>query len=508
MDELLLGIDVGTNSTKGVLVTPTGEIVAVHEVPHAMSVPRPGWAEHDADAIWWGDVVEVCRAFFRRGTFDAADVAAVGISAIGPCLVPLDANYDALRPGILYGVDVRAANQIDLLNEQIGSEAIFAKSGMALSSQAVGPKIRWLRDMEPDVWRRTRYLTTASSYIIAKLTGEFVIDRHTASHYVPLFDYRSMEWSDDYGHLVADREMLPKLLWSDEIAGHVTAEAARQTGLAAGTPVSAGAVDALSEAVSVGVVGEGDLMIMYGSTTFFILVSTEPRPNTITWTTAGVTRGQYNMAAGMATTGELTRWMRDTLAQPRGDAAGYHGLFEEARAVGPGAGGLLLLPYFSGERTPIQDPSARGVLAGLSLSHGRGHMFRAALEGVAFGIRHNLETFESLGMPIRRVVSVGGGTRSDLWPQIVSDVGGIRQDVPETTIGASYGSAYLAGVAADVLDRDVLQSWVKPGRTVAPRAENASLYDSMYASYLDLYEKTSGVVHDLAALQGTATAQP
>lgn len=498
MSELLLGIDIGTNSTKGVLVTPSGDIAARHEVPHGMSVPRPGWAEHDANAIWWGDVVEVCRAFFGTSGFRGSDVRGVGISAIGPCVVPLDAALRPLRPGILYGVDVRASKQIEELNELVGQDAIMQISGMALTSQAIGPKIRWIRQEEPDVWRRTRHLVTASSYAIAKLTGELVMDRHTASHYMPLFDIRTMEWSEAYAEHVADRSMLPALLWSDEVAGTVTAEAARATGLEVGTPVTAGAVDALSEALSVGVVNPGDLMIMYGSTTFFILVLAEPRPNAITWTTAGAFAGQFNMAAGMATTGEVTRWMRDTFARELEPDKAFGTLFEEATSAGPGAGGLLLLPYFSGERTPIQDPRARGVLAGLNLSHDRGHLFRAALEGVAFGIRHNLESFRSLGMPIRRIVSVGGGTRSDLWPQIVSDIAGVTQEIPETTIGASFGDAFLAGVGTGILSRDALPAWVREGRTVAPRTGYAPLYDEMYQRYRRLYEETREVVHGLS----------
>lgn len=506
MGDLLLGIDVGTNSTKGVLVTQAGEIVARHEVPHRMLVPRPGWAEHDAEGTWWGDVVKVCGSFFGNGTFRGSDVRAVGISAIGPCVVPLDASFRPLRPGILYGVDVRASSQIDELDQAIGPDAIMAISGMALTSQAVGPKIRWIQQEEPDVWKKTRYLTTASSYIIAKLTGELVMDRHTASHYMPLFDHRTFEWSDTYMEHVAARAMLPDLKWSDEVAGLVTVEASRQTGLPVGTPVTAGAVDALSEAISVGVVDEGDLMIMYGSTTFFILVLDEPRPNPITWTTAGAFRGQYNMAAGMATTGELTRWLRDTMARDLGADEAFRVLFEEAREVGPGAGGLLLLPYFSGERTPIQDPKARGVLAGLGLSHGRGHIFRAALEGVGFGIRHNLETFQSLGMPVKRVVSVGGGTRTDLWPQIVSDISGVVQEIPETTIGASYGDAFLAGLGAGLVSQDDLRHWVREGRQVEPRSDYADLYEELYGSYLELYEQTRRVVHrltDLPSRHGT-----
>ncbi len=188
----------------------------------------------------------------------------------------------------------------------------------------------------------------------------------------------------------------------------------------------------------------GDLMIMYGSTTFFILVQDAPTPTRTLWTVGGAFAGQVNLAGGMSTTGSLTQWFRDTLT----DGQTYDTLFTQARDVPPGARGLLMLPYLSGERTPIYDPQARGVIAGLTLSHTRPDLFRAALEGVGFGVRHVLDTFAQLGADVRRVVAVGGGAQSDTWLQIVTDISGVPQQVPATTIGASYGNAFLAGRVA------------------------------------------------------------
>jgi xylulokinase len=227
--------------------------------------------------------------------------------------------------------------------------------------------------------------------------------------------------------------------------------------------VAVGAVDALSEAISVGVVRPGDLMIMYGSTTFFILVQSQPTPDERVWTVSGAYPGQFNLAAGMSTTGSVTRWFQDQLARdlPDRDASA---LFEAAARVTPGAGGLVCLPYFSGERTPLNDAMARGVIAGLSLAHTRDHVFRAILEGVACGVRHNMETLAQLGAYVQRVVAVGGGAQTDIWLQIVSDVSGLRQEVPTVTLGACYGDAFLAGCAAGLLRREQISEWVRPGR--------------------------------------------
>jgi len=493
-DALLLGLDVGTASSKGVLTTLTGEVVRTHVVPHGVSNPHPGQYEQDADAVWWADVVTLCRELLQGV---AERVAGVAVSAIGPCLLPLDGDGRPLRPGILYGLDTRATRQITALEREIPPEDLLAFSGMTLSSQAVGPKIRWLREQEPDVWARTRTLTTASSYLVYRLTGQHVMNRHEASHYMPLYDPATGDWDARYEAHVGPVRLLPRTAWSDERAGHVTPEAAALTGLKPGTPVGAGAVDALSEAVSVNVARPGDLMIMYGSTTFFILVQDAPTPTRTLWTVGGAFAGQVNLAGGMSTTGSLTQWFRDTLT----DGQTYDTLFTQARDVPPGARGLLMLPYLSGERTPIYDPQARGVIAGLTLSHTRPDLFRAALEGVGFGVRHVLDTFAQLGADVRRVVAVGGGAQSDTWLQIVTDISGVPQQVPATTIGASYGNAFLAGRVAGLLTPADLQDWVKPGRTVTPDAQHRPLYDELYRDYLQLYTATRDTVHRLAARQ-------
>jgi xylulokinase len=241
-------------------------------------------------------------------------------------------------------------------------------------------------------------------------------------------------------------------------------------------------------------------MVMYGSTTFFILVQAAPTPDERMWTVAGAYPGQFNLAAGMATTGSLTRWFQDELARelPPGDAGA---LFAAAAHIAPGAGGLVFLPYFSGERTPLNDPLARGVLAGLSLAHTRDHVFRAILEGVACGVRHNLETLADIGAQANRIVAVGGGAQTDTWLQIVSDVAGVRQEVPAVTLGACYGDAFLAGCAAGLIERERIADWVRPGRVIEPNAALRPTYDALYADYLALYRDSQRVVHRLAARQ-------
>jgi xylulokinase len=505
--QLLLGIDVGTYSSKGVLCAPDGEVLATATVEHDLSLPRPGWAEHDADEVWWGDFVRICRTLLD-GTYSRDDVGAVAVSAIGACMLPVDRDGQPLRPGVLYGIDTRAADEIAWLNEHFGEEPMFALGGMALTSQAMGPKILWLRRTEPEIFARTHKILTASSYLVYRLTGDYVIDRHTGSYFNPLVDIRRLEWDGRFAEPIIDLERLPRFMWSDELAGEVHARAAAETGLRIGTPVTAGTVDAAAEAVSVGVVNSGDMMAMYGTTMFFILVTDRPVPDPRMWTTAFCFPGLYDVAAGMATSGALTRWFRDQFGtnelaeEAAGGPNAYAALADLAARVPVGAGGVVCLPYFSGERTPINDPMARGLFAGLTLSHTRAHLYRAVLEGTAFGVRHNLEAMRGMGAQPRRLVAVGGGAKNRLWLQIVSDVSGLAQDVPERTIGASYGDAFLAGLATGIVpDRSALhRDWVTIVTRLEPDPVRHAAYEPYYGIYRRLYERAKEELHELARL--------
>ncbi len=511
--DLLLGVDIGTYSSKGVLCTPAGEVLASETIEHGLSLPRPGWAEHDADGIWWRDFVGLCRALLR-GKYTGADVGAVAVSAIGACMLPVDGAGRPLRPGVLYGIDTRATEEIAWLNREFGEAALFDLGGMALTSQAIGPKILWLRRHEPDVYARTAKILSASSYLVLRLTGEAVMDRHTASYYNPLVDVRALEWDNRFAEPIVEPDKLPRLLWSTDVAGGVTAAAAAETGLAPGTPVTAGTIDAAVEAISVGVVEPGDMMVMYGTTLFFIQVTDRPVPDPRMWATGYCLPGLYDIAGGMSAAGGLTRWFRDQLAteeiaaEARGGPNAYAALADLAASIPPGSDGLVCLPYFAGERTPINDPDARGVFAGLTLSHTRAHLYRAVLEGTAFGVRHNLEAMAEMGAPPRRLVAVGGGAKNQLWLQIVSDVGGVAQTVPERTIGASFGDAFLAGLATGLVpDLGALtRDWVRVATTLEPDAEAHRRYDASYRVYRDLYEAAKEQLHALARLGSGLTS--
>jgi xylulokinase len=486
--ELLLGIDIGTASAKAVLATPDGRIVARAAREHSLSLPRPGWAEHDVERVWWNGVLGLCRELVPPVR---ERVAGVCVSGIGPCVVPCDAALRALRPAILYGIDTRAGAEVAELTERLGAERVLARAGSALSSQALGPKLLWLRRHEPELWERTAGWYMASSLVVARLTGEYVLDHHSASQCDPLYDMAAGDWAHDWAPEICGPVALPRLAWPGEQVGVVHALGAQASGIPAGTPVMAGTIDAWAEAFSVGVRRPGDLMLMYGSTMFLVEVARSATPHAGLWTTAGVEPGSVTLAAGMATSGSLTGWVRDLVG-----GADFAQLAREAAAVPAGARGLLALPYFAGERSPIFDPLARGVLAGLTLSHTRAELFRAVYEAIGFGVRHILETFAGAAAAPERIIAVGGGTTGDLWPQIVSDIAGVQQEVPAETVGASYGDALLAAIGAGLVTPDT--DWTTTRATIAPDPSLTARYDELYELYRELHPATVAIQHALA----------
>jgi xylulokinase len=491
----VLGVDIGTSSTKGVLCGADGRILATHTVPHTTSLPGPGLAEHDAEGVWWHDLVEVVRAVLDGGADSggATAVQAVCVSGIGPCALVTDAQGRPLRPAILYGIDTRATSEIVELTGELGARAIVERCGCPLTSQAVGPKLLWLRRHEPEVWNRARMLLMASSFAVQRLTGEYVLDHHSASQCTPLYDLDETRWIPEWADLIAPGLPLPELAWPGEVVGQVTTAAAAACGLRVGTPVLAGTIDAWSEALSAGVTRPGDCMVMYGTSMFMVNVAPQARPDSRLWLTNGIEPRMRTMAAGMGTFGAITEWFRKLTGAP------FEMLGQEAAAIPPGSEGVLALPYFAGERTPLFDADARGVLAGMTLRHGRGHLFRALLEGAAFGVRHNLDTMAAAGAPPERLVAVGGAAHDPLWRQIISDVSGREQEVPEILTGAAYGDALLASRAAGLVDAETL--WNRPGECVRPnRGAERAVYDQLYEIYLTLYPTSAEAVHALARM--------
>ncbi len=497
----LLGLDIGSSQSKGVLTDLSGVILASSALEHETREVQPGYYEHDAEQVWIHDCRGLIADLKAKARITADQIAAVCVSAIGPCVLPVGETGRPLCRAILYGIDTRACEEIREMNAQYGEEAIFRRCGNALSTQAAGPKIAWLRKNREDVFRQARWFMTATSYVVFRLTGEVFMDHYTAcAGYTPLYDYASQQWDEEMCENLGCRGRLPALRWTAQAPAAVTAGAAGEFGLAEGTRVCVGTCDAAAEAVSAGVVDRGETMLMLGSTAFIISVLDRPSVDRRLWAAPYLFPGTCCLLGGMGSAGSLTGWfLRELSKQTPAEAKAsgvspYTILSRKAECVPPGCDRLLALPYFCGERTPLNDPKARGVFFGLTHSHTEGHLYRALLEAVAFGIRDNLEAMEQSGCEIRSCHTVGGGAQNPLWMQIISDVTGCRQAVNEVTIGASYGDAFLAGLGCGrIRDRSAIRSWIRQKSEIVPDREHRQTYDRLFPVFRELYH----TLHDL-----------
>jgi xylulokinase len=485
-----LGIDIGTFESKGVLVDGTGRIAGTASRPHKMLVPQPGWAEHRPREDWWDDFCVISQQLIAESGIAPREIRAVAASAIGPCMLAVDENGEALMNAVLYGVDTRAAREIEELTARIGADTILEQCGNALTSQAVGPKILWLKRNRPEVFARAKGIVTSTTYLVRKLTGATVIDHYSAANFSPLYLADELDWSSSLAGDIVPLELLPELRWTTDIAGTVTAAAAEATGLAQGTPVTTGTIDAGAEALSVGVLEAGDMLLMYGSTIFIIELTPERVRDARLWYAPWFFPGQHASMSGLATSGTLSHWFRENFARELKPETAVVELATEASASPPGAKGLVVLPYFSGERTPIHDSQAKGMIFGLDLTHTRADIYRAVFEGIACGTNHVFETYADAGVPPRRILAAGGGTKNTVWSQATSDISGLTQIIRDKTVGASYGDAFIAALAVGDAKPADIRDWNPVAREIVPNATLKSVYDKQYRTFRELYPRT------------------
>lgn len=511
MGQFFMGIDIGTNESKGVLIDGECAIVAKAVTEHETENPKPGFYEHDAEKIWWGDFCKLSKELLAKSGVAPKDVAAVGCSALSADVVPVNKNCVPLRKAILYGIDARATREIEEITEYYGPERMREIFGeRELCSSDCMPKILWIKNNEPEVFEKTYKFLTASSYLTAKLTGVYVIDRYLAiSSFAPC--YRDDLSIDEKltNEIYCRADQLAEGRETAEVVGRVTAEAAAQTGLLKGTPVVTGTDDSGAEAISTGVLKPGDLMIQLGSTCYIMYCSDRMVNDERIWSEDFLIPGTFCVDGGTNTAGALTKWIRnevfmDLLAiQECGGENAFSAMADLAADVPPGSEGLIVLPYFAGERTPINDPKARGVYFGLLQSHTRKHLYRAALEGVAYSIAQHVEILKEHGLPIHNFLCVGGGAQNKAWLQIIADVCGHTVKTAEITIGSSYGDAMIAAIGAGRFsDYGELSGYIKGGSEFVPNEENHKLYQGYLSMYERLYEATKPLMHELTDLQG------
>jgi xylulokinase len=487
---LLLGLDIGTTSTVGILIDDRGGTVAVESRPVTFHSDHANWAEEDTGE-WWRNVGEICRALVAQA---GEDIAAVGVTGMLPAVILLDGPGRPLRRSIQQN-DARATAELDEFRTAMEESDFLSLTGTGYSQQLVGPKLMWLRTHEPDVFAQAEHVLGASDYITHRLTGCLQVEHNWAleSGFVNIatgaYDDRLI------GLAAIPRDLLPPICRSHEVVGSITAEAARHTGLKAGTPVVAGCADHVASAFVCGAARNGDLVIKLGGAGDILLSSDAPVADRRLFIDYHIVPGLYFPNGCMAASGTFLNWIVRNWAGGEMEAARSGGLsihqWLDRRAMEiPLEGDLLFLPYVLGEKTPLMDPHARGTLIGLGLHHDLRHVWRAALEGVVFGFRHHVEVFAERGLAVSQVFAADGGAASDLWLQIAADV--LQRPVVriDRHPGSCLGAAFVAGMGTGLLkDWSDIGRYVAAGRRFTPDPGAVAILDRKYELWRESYRR-------------------
>ena len=457
--------------------------------------PEIGWAEQHPDDWWRACTIAVTRAL-KQAKLRGEDIACVGFSGQMHGAVMLDEGSRVVRPALIW-CDVRTERQCRELTEKIGAERLIRLTCNPALANFTLTKFLWVRENEPQQWKRVRFVMLPKDYVRFRLTGDRAIDMADASGTLML-DVANRRWSQEMLAAAGIEErLLPSLYESPDVCGKVSAEGAAATGLKAGTPVVAGAGDQAAGATGMGIVTPGTVSATIGTSGVVFAATDRPAldPKGRLHTFCHAIPGRWHVMGVTQAAGLSLRWFRDQFGAGKEDGRDpYERLTEEGATAEPGCKGLLWTPYLMGERTPHLDPGARGALVGITASHTRAHVIRAVLEGVAFSLRDTFTIFGEMGVPVKNIRLGGGGARSALWRQIQADVYGKDVEVVEAEEGAAYGAAILAGVGArlwSTVDEACL-AVVRVAARVKPTTAVATL-DKQYEAYRRVYAATRSI---------------
>ncbi|AFM40077.1 D-xylulose kinase [Desulfosporosinus acidiphilus SJ4] len=494
----LMGIDVGTSCVKVILAQDSGKIVVSTNIEYPLLQPREGWAEQDPQQ-WWLATVSAIKKILSTSGIDGNEIKAIGLSGQMHGAVLLDENYQVLRPAILW-CDQRTGAECDWINEMIGAEKLVAWTGNHALPGFTAPKLLWLRKHEPEIYSRVRHVLLPKDYIRYCLTGELATEVSDASGTL-LLDVSKRDWSKQMlSALELSEDWFPRVVESAVISGQVCKSAALATSLREGTPVAGGGGDQAAGAVGSGIVEEGLFSVALGTSGVVFAATNQLTVNSDSSLHAfcHAVPDKWHLMGVMLSAGASLQWFRNKLAP--GDS--YDVLTEKAAEVKPGGEGLLFLPYLMGERTPYPDPSARGAFIGLNLRHHKGHLARAVLEGVSFGLRDSLELIRSSGITAQEVRVSGGGAQSSLWRQILADVFNIPVTVVNSSEGPAFGALLLAGTGVGIYSsvEEACRTTIKVVNKCEPIASNVTVYEQMYDIYNSLYLRLRDTMHGLTEL--------
>ncbi|MEA2000967.1 MAG: xylulokinase [Actinomycetota bacterium] len=492
----VIGIDSSTTATKAQLVDAAGTVVAVASSEYSYQTPKPLWSEQDPE-LWWGATKIVVGTVLTEAGISGDQVVAIGLTGQMHGLALLDEAGIALRPAILWN-DQRTGAECDEIRDRVGPERLIRITGNDALPGFTAPKILWVRNHEPDIFSRAAHVLLPKDYVRLRLTGEYASDRAGGSGTI-LFDLAARTWSDDIvTALDLDRSLFPETFEGHEVTGTVSNAAAALTGLKAGTPVVAGAGDQAANGIAVGAIEPGVVGLSLGTSGVVFTATDKPsiEPHGRLHAFCHGVAGRWHLMGVMLSAAGSLRWFRDALAP----GVEFRDLATSAGSVPAGSGGLLFLPYLTGERTPHPDPLARGAFVGLTVRHGRDEMARSVLEGVSYGLRDSFELIRGAGgADLTEVRASGGGTRSPVWRQILADVLKAEVRTVATAEGAAQGAAMLAAVGAGWFTDpgEASAAWLRLGPPTSPGAD-ANRYADAYDSYRALYPALRETMHQLS----------
>jgi xylulokinase len=501
----ILAHDTGTGGNKAVLCDLKGRVIHSAYRPYGLSYPRPEWVEQDPDELWRA-VAATSRQVIRDSGVDPKDIIGVGVSAQMWNTLPVDEQVQPLTP-MLSWLDLRSIEQADRVTAGDTASFIFQHTGNIPTAKDTIPKILWLKEQRPEIWDQTAYLLDCKEYILFRLTGRIAIDWVGASVYF-LFDPATHSWSQP----VCDRlgipiDRLPPAFPCTEVIGEITPQAARRTGLKTGTPVVICAGDVAVAQSGAGANQDGKVHLCVGTATWVGISSSTFRNDPVKpfWGLNHIDPDKYIIAGEMETGGGALMWFRDTLcaeetrlAAQTGRSA-YQLIGAAAASAPPGSDRLIFLPWLSGERAPVLDHYARGGFIGLTMSHNKGHMARAVMEGVAYHLRWICEAMERIDFQIDGFNAIGGGCNSPLWMQIISDVTGrplriVRNHLEAGAAGAALAVAVGLGIYPNM---DAVDDLIKIRRELQPDASHSKRYEGLYWQYRELYDRLAPVHRQL-----------
>ncbi|MBS7811875.1 FGGY-family carbohydrate kinase [Roseococcus pinisoli] len=488
----LLGIDIGTTSTIAVLVRPDGTKLAERSFPVRLHSPHPGWSEEEPEQ-WWANARQACRELSAVARQEGEELLALGVSGMAPALVALDAAGTPIRRSIQQS-DGRAAVEVEAMKASVSAD-FHSRSGCAVSQQLLAPKLRWLERQEPENFARIATVMGSYDYIAHLLTGERVVEENWALE-AGFLDLATRQVAPDLVALGGiGASAVPPVRAASQIAGRISEEAARETGLPAGLPVIGGIADHVSAALMAGVTAPGQVLIKFGGAGDILAASTTPVLDSRLFLDIHPVPGLFMPNGCMATSGTALDWFAREFARDLGQGGhAAHAALDEAAAALPAADAPVMLPYLLGEKTPLNDPRARGVIFGLELGHTRAHLWRALLEAVAFGFRHHLDVFAELALPADRLIASDGGTRSAVWMQITADILQKPVEIVAGHAGSALGAAYVSGVAVGAIPGwGETHRFVRSGGTVRPNPSAAAAHDRAYRTYRELYDRLAPV---------------